>query len=166
MKRGKQADSQRRNQTGGVRRQRRWRMSLSGASVEVMTTESGDDCRTSSMELTPLTGASKRGDVLICKLYLNNLVYFKKKSDAFHPSALRKASSPVLPLVENSHPSTEDGRCSMSRHFIVGVFAGHALLRQPAAPSTFPKGRVEMGGGQEQGGAFFHLTFHCPLTSA
>lgn len=55
-------------------------MSLSSASVEVMTTESGDDCTTSSMESTPLTGASKRGDVLICKLYLNNLVYFKKKS--------------------------------------------------------------------------------------
>lgn len=79
MKRGKQADSQRRNQTGGVRGQGRWRTSLSSASVELMTTESGDDCMTSATELTPLTRASKRGDVLICKLYLNNLVYFLKK---------------------------------------------------------------------------------------
>lgn len=128
-----------RSQVGGVQAPGPMGLSLSSVSVEVMKTESGYDSTTSSRELMPLIRASKWGDALVCKLQLNKVVFFKKKTRHIPPSALQ------------THPV-----CAPSGRKLTSQARGQAVLQEPPlhrrhdCRTRSPESGKERG--QERGG--------------
>lgn len=129
-------------------------MSLSSASVEVMTTESGDDRTTSSVELTPLTCASKRGDALVCELHLNNLVFLKKKIRRVPPLCPSKRIQSCPPF-GGKLTSQHKGRTvlhepPLHRRRVCRTCSPETYNQLPRA--LFPKGEWKGAGGRSKVG--------------
>lgn len=84
---------------------------LSSVSVEVMTTGVGETPRVRHKGINRRLIRAPKWGCLVCELHLNKVVFFKKKNQTHPTLCPSDRIQSHAPLVENSRPSTEDGRC-------------------------------------------------------